>query len=81
LSSEFNSTIAYAGDINSQIIRFICPETYDGHSLKDCSNHEIRWYNVGSGVGDKSELEVGDSVEGGFILSWLVPPEAATKNG
>jgi hypothetical protein len=54
LPVDFNSTIAYAGDINSQIVRFICPETYDSHSLKDCSNHEIRWYNTGSGIGDVS---------------------------
>lgn len=81
LPTDFNSTIAYAGDINSQIVRFVCPITYDGHSLKDCSNHEIRWYNSGSGIGDTSKLEVGDIVEGGFILSWLAPPEAVTKNG
>lgn len=81
LPNEFNSTIAYAGDINSQIVRFICPEEYDGHSLKECSNHEIRWYNTGSGIGDVSQLEVGDNIEGGFILSWLIPPEAATKAG
>ena len=81
IPTDFNSVIAYAGDINSQIIRFICPNTYDGHSLSDCSNHEIRWYNTGSGIGDTSELIVGDKVSDGFVISWLVPPEAVTKSG
>jgi hypothetical protein len=58
LPEGFNPIIAYAGDINSQIVSFLCPVEYDGHSLKDCSNHEIRWYNSGSGIGDTSELEI-----------------------
>jgi hypothetical protein len=81
LPVDFNSTIAYVGDINSQMVRFICPEMYDGHSLKNCSNHEIRWYNTGSGIGDVSELKIGDSIDGCFTLFWLIPPEATTKAG
>lgn len=81
----FNPIIAYAGDINSQIVSFLCPIEYDGHSLRDCSNHEIRWYNSGSGIGDTSELEVVktdiDSSSNQFVMHWAVPPEAVTKNG
>lgn len=77
----FNTTIAFVGDINSQVVRFLCPKEYDGHSLKDCSNHEIRWYNTSSGFGDKTPLEIGDEIDENFILSWVVPPEATTKAG
>jgi hypothetical protein len=58
LPEGFNPIIAYAGDINSQIVSFLCPIEYDGHPLRDCSNHEIRWHNSGSGIGDTSELEI-----------------------
>lgn len=78
---NFNATIAFVGDINSQVVRFLCPKEYDGHSLKECSNHEIRWYNTSSGFGDKSPLEIGDDVGENFVLSWIVPPEATTKAG
>jgi hypothetical protein len=34
--AEYNLTIAYSGDVNSQIITFKLPFTHEGHSLFDC---------------------------------------------
>jgi hypothetical protein len=81
LPEGFNATVAYAGDINSQIVKFLCPKTYDKHSLANCSKHEIRWYNTGSGISSTSPLHFGENVGEYFTLAWPIPPEATTKNG
>jgi hypothetical protein len=33
LPTGFNPVVAYVGDVNSQIITFLCPCKYDNHSL------------------------------------------------
>jgi hypothetical protein len=54
--ADFNTTIAFAGDINSQALTFECPWQYDQHSLFDCSEKKIHWYNTGSKIEGENDL-------------------------
>jgi hypothetical protein len=77
---DYNTVIAYEGDVNSQVITFDCPLTHEGHNLSDCEHKQIRWVNQASGVEGNNELDV-SIVNDRQHLSWRVPPEAFTKSG
>jgi hypothetical protein len=53
----YNTTIAYEGDINSQIITFDLPKFHEGHNLTDCDNKILYWKNLSSGIEGKSDLK------------------------
>ena len=55
--AEYNLTIAYSGDVNSQIITFKLPFTHEGHSLFHCKNKKIKWKNTQSKTEGLSTLE------------------------
>ena len=76
LSEDFNTIIAYEGDINSQIISFKLPETYEGHELAKCQYKKVRWVNKESGIEGTSNL-----IKSGAYWQWQVPPEAFAKGG
>lgn len=76
----FNTTIAYEGDINTQIITFVCLKEYDGHSLENCNNKVVRWKNIASGAEGISNLTVNTDYSD-FRLAWEVPAEACTTAG
>ena len=81
LPDNFNTTIAYAGDVNSQIILFDCPLFHEGHNLSECEYKKIGWHNLNSNVEGTSKLSpVEGGKEGRQLLSWTVPPEAFTSN-
>jgi hypothetical protein len=76
-TADFDTVIAYEGDINSQIITIQCPKTHDGHDLSGCTYKELRWKNLGSGVEGISNLLVNDTTStDNLYLSWEVPSDA-----
>lgn len=79
VGSEFDTVIAYAGDVNSQIIIFQLPESHEGHKLSECQYKKLKWKNLGNNIEGISELEIHE--EDGKIASWIVPPEAFTSAG
>jgi hypothetical protein len=46
----FNTTIAYEGDINSQLITIQCVAAHDNHDLSGCTYHQLKWKNLNSGA-------------------------------
>lgn len=82
-TEDFDTVIAYEGDINSQIITIQCPKTYDSHNLSSCTYKELRWKNLGSGVEGVSNLLVDNTTytEDYLYLSWEVPSDACTQAG
>ena len=76
--ASFNTTIAFEGDINTQLITFVLPATFEGHSLSNCNNKIIRWKNLTSGIEDVSILQNG-SADNEYV--WRIPPEAFTTAG
>lgn len=80
---DFNKTIAYEGDVNSQIITFELPTIHEGHQLYSCNYKTIRWANKNAGtdgVEDLIPIENTDTATA-LKLQWVVPPEAFLKAG
>jgi hypothetical protein len=77
---DFDTVVAYEGDINSQIVTIKINCTYDAHDLSMCTYKELRWKNLGSGVEGVSNLVVNDTnTSTDFLyLSWEVPSDACT---
>ena len=80
LPKDFNTVIAYEGDINSQIITFECPIVSEGHDLSKCQEKRVRWKNMASGHEGSTKLKATE-LENTMLLSWEVPAEAFTKSG
>ena len=79
IPDNYNTTLAYSGDVNSQIVTFQIPPTHEQHYLLGCKNKKIKWKNLASGYEDINNLE--QMEEGSEILSWHVPPEAFSAAG
>ena len=80
--SNFNTVIAYEGDVNSQIITFKLLKVHDNHDLSECGHKEIKWKNIASRVEGTSYPEKEDAAdEKYFYLKWLVPAEVCTQSG
>lgn len=80
--SNFNTIIAYEGDVNSQIITFKLLKAHDNHDLSKCGHKEIKWKNIASGVEGTSYPEEEDAADVNyFYLKWLVPAEVCTQSG
>lgn len=78
----FDTTIAYEGDINSQIVTFKCVKIYDNHDLSKCSYKELKWKNTTSGNEGVSPLIItGTPTADTFYFQWEVPAEACTQAG
>lgn len=81
-SVDFDTTIAYEGDINSQIVTFKLPRYHDKHDLSGCQFKQVRWKNLGSGMENTSDLKIdGEPTTDNFYLTWEVPSEACTAAG
>lgn len=76
----FEKTIAYEGDVNSQIITFIAPLTSDNHDLSKCTNKKLRWANLASG-NEGSSVLTSEIANGKLKLFWAAPAEAFTRAG
>jgi hypothetical protein len=74
----FDKVIAYEGDVNSQIITFILPESHEGHLLSECGNKKVRWINQASKVEGTSVLTPRAEAN---EYEWNVPPALFTKSG
>lgn len=79
---DFDTTIAYEGDVNSQIVTFVCPVTHEGHDLSQCKYKKLLWVNKTSGAEGVSTLtNINSEDPTTQKLEWLVPPEVFTKAG
>lgn len=80
---NFDTVIAYEGDVNSQVITFKCILVYDEHHLDECQYKELRWKNKASGNEGVSPLILTDGMEhtNVFYLKWEVPADACTQAG
>lgn len=80
LPEGFETIIAYAGDVNSQVVTFDCPARIEGHDLSKCSNKKLRWYNTASKNEGSSTLTA-TLKEDILELGWEAPAEAFTMAG
>lgn len=80
---NYDTNIAYEGDVNSQIVTFDCPLLQENHILRDCDHKKIRWTNLSSGIEGRSDLKIveKEAADGRWFLQWEIPPEALTKSG
>lgn len=83
IPKDFDTVIAYEGDINSQIITFKSIRYSDNHDLSACQKHEIRWKNLVSGVEGTSKLIIAEEYikDTSFCAAWEIPPEMCTQAG
>jgi hypothetical protein len=81
LPEDFNTTIAYEGDVNSQIITFKCPKIYEGHDLSQCDTKRLRWINEKGGREGSSVLQPEVNDDNTFLLKWEAPAEAFNHSG
>ena len=83
--SDYNLIIAYAGDVNSQIVTFKLPRSHEGHDLSKCGIKGIKWKNLSSNNEDWSALSDTTVADGDInnyqYLQWIVPPAAFTEAG
>jgi hypothetical protein len=77
LPEGYNTTIAYEGDVNSQIVRFKIPNKHEGYSLSACANKKLTWYNKDTKASGVSDLKQEDM----DLLVWYVPAEVLAKAG
>lgn len=79
----FEKTVAYVGDVNSQIITFVCPRYADNHDLFLCDNKRLRWINSSSKLDGSSILdwELNPKNDSELLLKWKMPAEAFTQAG
>jgi hypothetical protein len=75
---DFDTVIAYEGDIHSQIVSFWCEGYIDNHELYSCTNHELKWKNLTSGAEGTSKLTVmAPGIDKSmFVMEWEVPAES-----
>ena len=78
---DYNLILAYAGDVNSQIVTFKLPKNHDEHDLSECSNRELRWKNANNGTEGISDLIKKSSDTSTWTAEWEVPPEIMTASG
>ena len=77
----FNTQIAVTNDYNTNEITFKCDKIVDGHDLSACNNKAIKWHNPTSNMMGSDKLEIVNSDDSTFTLTWHVPPEATTRAG
>ena len=80
---EFDTVVAYEGDINSQIVTFQLPKTHEGHELSGCTDKILKWKNLTSGVEGTFKLKP-TTVDGEgehLYLQWEIAPEAFSEAG
>jgi hypothetical protein len=77
----YNTILAYAGDVNSQIVTFALPQFHEGHDMSKCEFKKLYWKNSTSGIEDTSDLVLKSTEGNNQILEWAFPPAAATEAG
>lgn len=74
----FDTVIGYEGDVNSQVILFKLPNTYDSHQLSACQFKLVRWKNLTSGIEGDTDLV---NIPGTDYYYWEVDSELYTRAG
>jgi hypothetical protein len=74
----FDTIIGYEGDVNSQVILFKLPNTYDSHQLSKCKYKLVRWKNLISGAEGISDLI---NIPETDYYYWEVDSELYTRAG
>jgi hypothetical protein len=82
-TEDFDTIIAYEGDINSQIITIQCPRYHDEHDLSACGHKELKWKNVEGGTEGVSTLKTitPGTEDTNFYMQWEVPADTCAKSG
>lgn len=80
-NNSFNKIIAYAGDINSQVLTFKIPLTHDNHYLNKCTYKKVKWKNQGNGIEGVNDLILGTVNAKDFLVTWEISPEAFVSAG
>ena len=81
IPSTYNTVIAHAGDVNSQIITFRLPLSHEGHPLNQCPYKKIKWKNLGCYAEGSNDLTVVKTDNNTFDVAWVVPSEVYTAAG
>jgi hypothetical protein len=83
IPSNFDMTLAYVGDVNSQVVRFDIPSTHEGHELGACTYKKLRWRAMANGTEGTSDLikSATQTAAKGVIYEWEFPPEVARQAG
>ena len=83
IPEDYNTVLAYEGDVNSQIVTFQLPLFHESHNLSKCSHKVIRWKSLSTNIEDWSVLEEIsiDDKEGTQTLKWTIPPAAFVQAG
>lgn len=82
IPQNYNTVIAYEGDVNSQIITFRIPLLHEGHDLSKCHFQKLKWKNKKNLIEGTSKLStIFNQNETTFDASWEVPPEAFSAAG
>lgn len=81
--NDFDTVVAYEGDVHTQIITFVLPASHEEHPLSECDVKELRWKHLSSNIEGISDLTLGtvDSEAGTFEVLWEIPPEACVAAG
>ena len=79
--TDYNTVIAYEGDVNSQLITFELPVKHEGHNLSNCSIKKLYWKNLSSGIEGIADLTQLSADSEKQLLQWAVPPEAFSQAG
>ena len=78
-TENFDLTVAYEGDVNTQIITFKCPNSYEGHSFDECQKI-LRWKNLADGAEGVTFLSSAMETDL-MVLTWELPAEACVTAG
>ena len=81
VQENYDTVLAYEGDINSQIVSFKLPLKHEDHDLSSCNYKKIRWKNLASGTEGINSLTILEYDTANLFLQWVVPPEAFVKAG
>lgn len=84
IPENYNTVLAYEGDVNSQIVTFQLPLYHEGHDLSKCSLKVIRWKSLSTNIEDWSVLEEVEGInnkESTQTLKWTIPPAAFVQAG
>lgn len=83
IPSNYNTVLAYAGDVNSQIVTFQIDRYQDGHDLGACAYKKLVWKNLTSDYEGASDLILDEitAEDTELIARWQVPAAAFAHAG
>ena len=80
--NDFDTTIAFEGDVNSKEITIDILSQIKNHNLSQCEYKELRWKNLTNGAEGISKLLLAGSTEGEYTrYIWEVPSDVCMIAG